>query len=88
MPTLMMFYEGDDVKVKEDKIQTLLFSHPDYLVDEIKRPSAFFKRVSGRVVECDWDKKRKAWTHFVSFVDRKSKQEIILWFLESELELV
>lgn len=87
--SLMRFYENDEVKVKEDKISTLFFSNPIYLKEEdnIHDALSFFKKTSGYVIECDWCMRRKQWTHFVSFFDKKQKKEIRLWFLEDELYL-
>jgi len=90
LPHLMKFYESDEVKVKEDKIKSLFFSNPIYLKEEgeLTNPESFLKRTTGRVLECDWDRRRELWTHFVSFIDKKTQKEIRLWFLETELLLI
>lgn len=81
-------YVDDEVKVKVELIKTLYFSSSIYLEDEIKRPFMFLKKNIGTVIESDWDKRKQEWSHFVFFKDKKTKEEIYLWFLESELDIV
>lgn len=89
MMTLMKFYEGDEVRVREDKIPTLFYSNPEYLIeDRITEPESFLKRSVGIVIECDWDKRKKQWSHFIEFRDKTTFGLVRLWFLESELREV
>lgn len=89
MKTLMKFYEGDEVRIKEEKISSLFYSNPEYLEEDgITKPEIFLKRTTGVVIECDWDKRKKEWSHFIEFKDKTSHGLVRLWFLESELNLI
>lgn len=92
IPHLMRFFENDDVKVKEDKINKLFYSNPIYLKDKddedyLEKPEMFLKKAQGKVLECDWDKRKKLWSHFVELKDKKDTKRIRLWFLETEIFL-
>lgn len=93
MPHLMRFWENDEVRVKEDKIKHLFYSNPIYLNDKdeedcLDKPEMFLKKAQGKVIECDWDKRKNLWSHFVELKDKKGTKTIRLWFLETELYLV
>lgn len=81
---------GDEVRVIENKVDFLHYSPIQSIIEEdgIKQPSTFFRKNVGIVEEADWDKKKAEWSYFIKFVDKKTKKEILLWFLGSELVLV
>lgn len=87
---LKKIYENDDVKVIEEKINTLYYSNPIYLKeeDEMDDPEGFLKKSQGKVLESDWDKRKCEWSHFVELFNNKTGVMERLWFLESELYLV
>lgn len=81
-------YVDDEIRVKKELIKVLHFSSSIYLGEELERPFMFLKKNAGLVLESDWDKRKQEWTHFAYFKDKKTKEEIYLWFLESEVDIV